>query len=343
MKAKKLLTASLCLLTICACGYGYYFNKNTHLNKANLTSNTVTDEEYDSSDADTSGETKKSPYDLSFAVFGDVHDNEPDFQDAIDDIKNTAIKIDALVLNGDTVDQGIDSQYETMTDVLEKNKANLPDTIIKNIGNHEFYDYDNGSNSKENVKEKIQRYLSFAHEDKVYHDKWINDYHFISLGSEDGNSETCDTMNAFVSDTQLKWFKEKLAENYEKGRPIFVFIHQPLTLNWGWGDLSGTNKSDTLKKILSDYPEAILFTSHTHKQLSEECFDASKKYTTLQTGAISYTLSRNDDGSFNRNFSNINGLYVTVTGNDVTISGRDIKDNKWLFSKNISKSSSNLY
>lgn len=324
MNIKKLLTASLCILSVCALGYYYIHN---HPN--NSTDLTLSPENIESSD---SSSTEKSPYDLSFAVFGDVHNNEEDFQAAIDDIKNTDIKLNALILNGDTVDQGIDSQYKTMTNILEKNKSILPNIIIKNIGNHEFYNYDNGTNSKQNVDEKIQRYLNFAHEDKVYHDKWINNYHFISLGSEDGNSDTFDTMNAFISDTQLNWFKEKLNENYEKDKPIFVFIHQPLTLNWGWGDISGTNKSDTLKNLLSKYPEVILFTSHTHKQLSEKCFDTSKNYTILQTGSISYTLSKQDDGNFSRSFSNIYGLYVIVIGNDVTINGRDIENNKWLFS-----------
>lgn len=329
MNIKKLLTTSLSILSICAISYSYYIYNHYSDNKDLA----LSIENIESSD---SSSTEKSPYDLSFAVFGDIHDNEENFQDAIDDIKNTDIKLDALVLNGDTVDQGIDSQYKTITGVLEKNRKLLPKIIIKNIGNHEFYDYDNGTNSKEEVNKKIQRYLDFAKEDNVYHDKWINNYHFISLGSEDGNSDTYDSMNAFISNTQFNWLKEKLNENYEKGRPIFLFIHQPLTLNWGWGDISGTNKSDTIKNLLSQYPEVILFTSHTHKQLSEKCFDNSKNYTLLQTGSISYTLSKNDTGDFTRSFSNPYGLYVTVIKNDVIINGRDIKNNQWLFSNTLS-------
>lgn len=335
MKSKKLISALMCILAFCAIGLGYYINNNSITkDRLTLSPDNNTDDNGDFSTEE------KSPYDLSFAVFGDVHDNEPDFQDAIDDIKNTDIKLDAMVLNGDTVDQGLESQYETMSKVLKKNKSKLPGTIIKNIGNHEFYDYDNGTNSKDDLNKKLQMYLDFAEEDNVYHDKWINNYHFISLGSEDGNSDTFDTMNACISDTQYKWLKEKLNENYEKGKPIFVFIHQPLTLNWGWGNISGTNKSDTLKKLLSTYPEVILFTSHTHKQLSEKCFDNSKQYSLLQTGAISYTLSLKDDGNYSRDFSNIYGLYVTAIGNNVTINGRDIKNKEWLFSENINKSQS---
>lgn len=336
MKSKKLISASICILTFCAIGFGYYIhNHSIATDSLSLSPDNSSNEDLLSSSTE-----KKSPYDLSFAVFGDVHDNEPDFQDAIDDIKNTDIKLDAMVLNGDTVDQGLESQYETMSKVLKKNKSKLPGTIVKNIGNHEFYDYDNGTNSKDDLNKKLQMYLNFAEEDKVYHDKWINSYHFISLGSEDGNSDTFDSMNACISSTQYKWLQEKLNENYEKGKPIFVFIHQPLTLNWGWGDISGTNKSDSLKKLLSNYPEVVLFTSHTHKQLSEKCFDDSKGYTLLQTGAISYTLSLKDDGNFSRDFSNIYGLYVTVTGNNVTINGRDIKNKEWLFSENINKDQS---
>ncbi len=49
--------------------------------------------------------------------------------------------MDALVLNGDVVDQGLDEQYDSVQKTLNKNKDLLPQTIIKNIGNHEFFDY----------------------------------------------------------------------------------------------------------------------------------------------------------------------------------------------------------
>ena len=336
-KRKKLFSLLLLTIIICIATFSFYSHIKSNLTTSPRNSSQVSDIQSLETDSNAdSNKAEKSPYDLTFAVFGDIHDNEPDFQDAIDDIQNTDINLDALILNGDSVDQGIDSQYETMINVLSKNKEKLPDKIIKNIGNHEFYDYDNGSNSKEQLEAKIQRYLNFADEDKVYHDAWINNYHFISLGSEDGNSQTNDTMTAFISDTQIQWFKEKLAENYVKGKPIFVFIHQPLTLNWGWGDLSGTNMSNTINKILSSYPESILFTSHTHKLLGDDCIDTTRNYPVIQTGAISYTLFTNDDGNSSREFSYINALYVTVTGNNVTINGRDIANKTWLFSRVLS-------
>ena len=333
MKFKKTLIISFLFFIICILGYSFYFNKSISYVKNLVSLNTNDNLELELVEHETNSE--KSSFDLSFAVFGDIHNNESNFQDAINDIKNNNIKLDALVLNGDTVDQGLDSQYETMNNLLEKNKNNLPKIIIKNIGNHEFYNYDSANKSKDDVNEKIQKYLNFAQENHVYHDKWINGYHFISLGSEDGNSPTSSSTAAYISDEQFNWFKEKLAENYEEGKPIFIFIHQPLILNWGWGDISGTNISDSISKLLSQYPEAIVFNSHTHKQLSEECVDTTNNYTVVQTGAISYTLSINSDNTISRDFSYANGLYVTVSGNNVTIYGRDFKNNKWVFSKDL--------
>jgi len=45
--------------------------------------------------------------DLAFAVLGDVHENIDSFQEAIDDLHTINPGMDALVLNGDAVDQGI--------------------------------------------------------------------------------------------------------------------------------------------------------------------------------------------------------------------------------------------
>ena len=97
--------------------------------------------------------------DLAFAVFGDVHENIDHFQESIDDFYKINPNMDALILNGDVVDQGIDEQYDSVKETLDKNKNLLPKTIIKNIGNHEFFDYNIEVNSKEQVQSFINNYL----------------------------------------------------------------------------------------------------------------------------------------------------------------------------------------
>lgn len=271
---------------------------------------------------------------LTFAVLGDVHGNNDSLQKAIRDLHSINPALNALILNGDTVDQGIKKQYDGIKKTLLKNNSLLPKTIIKNIGNHEFFNYDIEKNSPQEVQAFISRYLEFADEEKVYHDTWINGYHFISLGSEDGNSQTLDSIRAYISDGQQKWLIDELAESYEKGKPIFVFLHQPLNSNPnnGW---VGSEQSDEIKKILSQYSEVILFTSHTHADLTETSVVLNQPFTKVHTGAVHYTIVRRAQEQSRTREPFIKGLYVEVNGNRVVIKGRDLKENSWIFTQEI--------
>ncbi len=273
--------------------------------------------------------------DLTFAVLGDVHENIDHFQEAINDLYTINPSMDVLVLNGDSVDQGLEKQYDSMKNILKKNNDLLPRIIIKNIGNHEFFDYNIETNSADQVQSFINRYLEFSGEEKVYHDTWIKNYHFISLGSEDGNSETINSVTAFISNEQLEWFKEKLAEDYQKGKPIFVFLHQQL--DYGNGSWIGIKQSEEIKEILSQYPEVIMFSSHTHRNLEEDSIVLDKPFTIVNTGAVHYTIIRdaNSEGGRRIESDYIKGIYIEVNGNNVTIKGRDIKEKQWIFTKEL--------
>lgn len=280
--------------------------------------------------------TATSNEDLTFTVLGDVHENIDNFQEAINDLYTINPSMDALVLNGDTVDQGLDKQYDSVKNTLNKNNDLLPKTIIKNIGNHEFFDYNTEVNSPQQVQAFINKYLEFSGEEKVYHDKWVKNYHFISLGSEDGNSDTLDSISAFISDEQLNWFKEKLAENYQKGKPIFVFLHQPLY--YGDKNSPATKQSEQIREILSKYPEAILFSSHTHRDLTESSVVLNQPFTMVHTGAIHYTLIPDANaGNGRRREAYTKALYIEVNDNNVVIKGRNIKEKQWIFTKEVSK------
>ena len=275
-----------------------------------------------------------SSNDLTFAVLGDVHGNNDSLLTALRDLHNINPRLNALILNGDTVDQGIKKQYDELKKTLLKNKSILPKIIIRNIGNHEFFNYDIETNSPQDVEAFTNRYLEFAGEEKVYHDTWINGYHFISLGSEDGNSQTLDSIRAYISDEQQTWLKNQLAEDYIKGKPIFVFLHQPLNSNpnAGW---VGSEQSEEIKKILSQYPEVVLFSSHTHADLNETSVVLNQPFTKVHTGAVHYTIVRNAQNQTRSREPYIKGVYVEVIGNGVVIKGRDLKENSWIFTEEI--------
>lgn len=279
-------------------------------------------------------EVPKRMDDLDFSVLGDVHGDTHKLKNAIDDLHSINGNMDAMILNGDNVDQGLKSQYDAMKNTLNKRRDVLPKTIIKNIGNHEYFDYLKGKNRSEDVEQLKNMYLDFAGEKSIYHDKYINGYHFISLGSESGNTrKPGSAVNAFLSQNQLEWLGEKLAEKHEKGKPIFVFLHQHLNTSIeGW---IGVEQRGELRQILSDYPEVILFTSHTHVLLSIDNVKLDQPFTTAHTGAVHYAIMPEEDGGIKRLFNESQGLYVEVHGNKVIIKGRDFAKKSWVFSKEI--------
>jgi len=277
-----------------------------------------------------------SDVDISFAVLGDVHGDSIKLKEAIHDLHRIRPEMDALILNGDTVNECSDAEYDSIKRCLEENSSYLPKTVIKNIGNHEFFDYSIGVNEPSEIPRFINKYLEFSGEKNVYHDKWINGYHFISLGSEVCNTKELGSTQAFISDEQQKWLKEKLSENHERGRPIFVFLHQHLRSNApnasrGW---VGAKQDAEVRNILSEYPEVILFTSHTHSSLKDINVTLYQPFTMAHTGAIYYLLTRDDQGNRVRT-NDAQGLYVEVQGNKVTIRGWDFLRNSWIFTKEI--------
>ena len=128
------------------------------------------------------------------------------------------------------------------------------------------------------------------------------------------------------------WFKEKLKENHIKGKPIFVFIHQPISTDFFGTQLYGIKQGDEIKRILDNYPEAIVFSSHTHKAFGDDSIQENMPYTTVYTGAIGYTFVKDDssDDGRSRDSSKNNSIYVEVNDDIVTIKERDIENHKWV-------------
>lgn len=279
--------------------------------------------------------TKESA-DISFAVLSDIHNNDSNFQDAINDLHNINSNLDALILNGDSVDQGLDEQYDNIKNVLSKNEDKLPDKIIKNIGNHEYYNYSEDINTEAGVKDLINKYLDFSGEDKIYHDTWIKGYHFISLGSDDTGVDKINYTSACVSDEQINWLKETIKDKYEKGRPIFVFFHQPIDMNFFNLDVSGVDKNDEIKNILKEYPEVVLFSSHTHITPDKEV-DDSKDIIMVNTGSVNsnYVTDEKDERGFSENKSLSNGIYVEVKENKVNIKAMNFKNNIYIYEREL--------
>jgi len=272
---------------------------------------------------------------LSFSVLSDIHKNSSHLQDAIEDLYNINPELDALVLNGDTVDEGLDYEYEEIKDILNDYSDKLPKEIIKNIGNHEWYEYRLENETQADVNKRFNMFLEFAGRDKIYSDNLVKGYHFITLGAD--NSNLNEYRGGHVSNEELNWFKSTLERDYEKGKPIFVFIHEPLEMHLFTINRVTIDKHNEIRKILKKYPNVILFTSHTHLTPNEN-FDKTMPCVTVNTGSVNsnYVEDKNSDWGFKEDGSINNGIYVEVKENKVTISARNFKDKVWIYEKEVS-------
>ncbi len=166
-----------------------------------------------------------------------------------------------------------------------------------------------------------------------YHDHWIEGYHFIFLGTEEGLELYCS-----LSDVQLQWLDAKLGEGDSPGKPAFVFLHQPL-LNTVSGSLeaqkwSGVTQDSELKEILSKHRcRAILFTGHTHWEIeaAHHYFDGGETLPPMfNSASVAYLWTDEDEGK-----EGSQGYYVEVYADRVVVRGRDFKRGQWIESARV--------
>jgi hypothetical protein len=276
---------------------------------------------------------------LNFEVISDIHVSSGDaatqtkFQRVLDDIVKAAPQSDLLVINGD-LSNGSPDDYNTLRRLLAGTVH--PPTEVT-IGNHEFYAafYDkSGTMNKDafpngDTDEKaLQRFLDFAGRKQVYTEKVIKGYHFLFLGSEKSRmSDNSYNDDAYLSDTQLNWLKEKL-DAAPAGRAAFVFLHQPLPYTVSGTARAGWNRTviqhEALKKILAAHPNVILFSGHTHINLDRPTtfFKESFLMVNESSAGRPYNPDRNTR-------PDSEGMFVEVQNGTVTIRGRDFTG-KWI-------------
>ncbi|SHE13454.1 cyclic 3',5'-adenosine monophosphate phosphodiesterase [Chlamydia abortus] len=277
---------------------------------------------------------------LSFFVLSDIHvqswdmDSKRKFKSALEDLHRINADADALIINGD-LGNGAPADYEEIKHIL--NRTPHPHKILFSIGNHEFYQawinrwgrWDQaGFPNGERDQSSISRFLSFAERDKVYEDYWIKGFHFIVLGSEKYRQSDPDVKeDAYLSSEQLQWLSDKLAEGAESGRPIFVFLHQPLPGTVSGSEERGVVQHNSLKRLLQRYPQVVLFTGHTHWELSHRGMFRRDGFWMVNSSSV-YEPWKDNNRPAGKGRSE--GLYIEVNGSTVKIRGRDLSESKWI-------------
>lgn len=193
-------------------------------------------------------------------VMSDIQGHPHDLQHALGDYAQLAPNADGMMMVGDIVNTGADWEWDEIYDVMDMTADIRPRQTIAAIGNHERYAVGGFDANRD-------RFLEFAQRDQVW-DEYVlegpsGDLPVIVLGQEfAGPSDVA------MSDAQVEFFEQRLAYWSALDKQVMVITHFPLgdTVSASWIPwYHGHHQmNDRLTSILGNYPNAIVFTGHTH-------------------------------------------------------------------------------
>ncbi len=251
-----------------------------------------------------------------------LFEREPYLRAAAEDVGNASSDIDALVLVGDVAENGLECEYEVVTNHL-LNKG--VDNFLFAVGNHDvrlrlynqvvkrFTGFQNNLNAAADSPLTIDK-LNYSYE--------INGYTFIVMGTDRTEFE-----ESYFGEEQMQWLDKTLAEKAKNRKPVFVIVHQPLALTHGlpltWGN--GTNEragnvgeqSDELKAIMNKYKNVIMISGHLHTGFGQYNYEKIGNFHSVNVPSTSIV---NKDGEYNN--AGI-GYMVEVYSNKVVFRSRD--------------------
>ncbi len=261
----------------------------------------------------------------SFAVLTDMHitSSKPvhisHLESALVDIKKNENPISTIFTVGDNTDTGSAQEYDLLMQII-KDAGELP-PIYYAVGNHDVaYGYD----------ERVQLFKDRTGMEGAYYSVELNGTRYIVLASEDAST------SGLMHSKQVAWLKEELAK-CDPNKPVFLFLHQPLKdtvsgtlsyINSGIQDWYGVlNAAKELRTILKEYPNAILFTGHTHWKLeSLRPFLPGKGEDAnfINCASVGYLWNDQDKAA-----GGSQGIYVEVYEDYILLRGREFLFGKW--------------
>ena len=242
----------------------------------------------------------------SFQIVSDVHAQETQthkynqrIAQMLADIKLIDPDSAGIFIAGDSVNDGWVEEYENLYALWEESGLDAP--IFMASGNHEWKIGDADNSYTSDYDREKDRFVSYVNkfltaggyeadvitDGKPYYDVWVNGYHYIFLASEAAIT------HAYLSDAQLAWLREKLAESRDANRPSFILIHQQLynvvdgampiqdwdgviagDANYAAYKATGVWKATGLyegpfREILAEFPEAMVFSGHSHWDMTD--------------------------------------------------------------------------
>ena len=257
-----------------------------------------------------------------------AHTHNKNFGKMLKDVQTLNKDAMGIFVVGDMADTGREQEYINMTELY--NAAGKVPPLFLAIGNHDL-----SSLPFEQANELFLKYATLpdgTHPTDTSYDFWLNGYHFIFLGTD-----TAAGLHSNFSRETMTWLKEKIEENRDPTRPVFLFLHQSLS-NTVSGSLpgegwSGVDNENLLRNALRNYPEAMFFNGHSHWTMDSagNMFEGDKKLPcrAFNCASVAYLWSGYNvvtgehlDGS--------QGYMVKLCDGKLYVLGRDFAKGEWI-------------
>lgn len=254
-----------------------------------------------------------------FGVLSDVHltkastdwERQARFEMALEYYKERGAKV--IVANADINDLGEAEAYDKFMAIWDKvfpDPAAAPKLLVTG-DNHEWYgawNFREAGTSANNttIEVKQQMFMDGLRLTSTNNATVVDGYHFIAFSSDGFQPNTsC----AYYKPETIAWLTEQLAAAAAESstRPIYVFMHQPPT-----GTVIAAEVNDQLSYLFDQYPQIVMFTSHTHADLNDERNIYQKDYTVVNTSSI---------------YQNSQALLATASGNTTTVRRLRVDEN----------------
>ncbi len=281
---------------------------------------------------------------------GATNDGTAGFRRFLTDVKANSPSSLGIFVNGDIFDRSLIEEYNMFDSVInEFGTDNLP-TIYLGIGNHDVSYGEDGLAETDDEKFAIlsDRFITYrngragldAANDKPYFDVEFENAHFVFLGPEKFNAIS-------HSETQKNWLEAIIIADKAVGKTTYIFNHFGIkgtvagTLDVP-GQGAGIAYNSYLPTLLRNYPDVVLFSSHTHWEMIGEknmvCGgDEDNEYCTIfNTASLSYTRTftydeeGNPSGAVNVSGGGGEAYYIYAYENGFIVKGKDFNTGKWI-------------
>ncbi len=182
-------------------------------------------------------------------------------------------QLDAAIFAGDLTDNGRRDQFIAFQSALDSALKDETQPLAVVAKSHDGNTLD---------KESLSYYKKLTGLDTDFH-YIIKGFHFIGLSASA-------TKGDHYSEYQRVWLKEQLAQAAADGpqKPIFLVHHEHMMDTvYGSSEFDGWGMS-YFKDIISQYPQIIDFSGHSHYPLNDPRSIWQGEFTAVGTGAIYY-------------------------------------------------------